>query len=361
MSDRQRNLFVLLLVAGLLIASAVVISSKETKLGLDLQGGVELVYEVKPRAGQPPPTPDAIQRAIDVMRERVDKLGVAEPEIQQSGDNQINVALPDVSDLAEAIKQVGTVAQLAFYDWEVNVIGPEGKPDPTNPAVTGGPGGGDAAQPRSAVALRRTAARQAAPGQGRGRTTRATAASTTPSIDEDQEGLRPRRGVARRRAGERRPAAQRASRPRSSRSSPTRSSCAPRTRRRREGRQVVRAQGRRRARGQGAQGARAGLRPGRRRLGQPDRHVQVHRQGPQDVGGGHQADRRARPGERRRPAGNHDRPRRSPSTSRSCSTTSSSRRRSSTSSRTPRASTRATARRSRAASRSRPPRSSRTS
>jgi len=86
-SDRQRNLFVLLLVAGLLIASAIVISTKPTKLGLDLQGGVELVYQVKARAGQPPPTADAIQRAIDVMRERVDNLGVAEPEIQQSGSS----------------------------------------------------------------------------------------------------------------------------------------------------------------------------------------------------------------------------------------------------------------------------------
>jgi len=146
-SDRQRNLFVLLLVAGLMIASAIVISSKETKLGLDLQGGVELVYEVKARAGQPPPTPDAIQRAIDVMRERVDQLGVAEPELQQSGDNQINVALPDVANLQDAIEQVGTVAQMAFYDWEVSVIGPDGKPDPTNPEVTGGPSGGDASTP----------------------------------------------------------------------------------------------------------------------------------------------------------------------------------------------------------------------
>ncbi|MEA2224486.1 MAG: SecD/SecF fusion protein [Solirubrobacteraceae bacterium] len=147
MSDRQRNLFVLLLVAGLLIASAVVIATKPTKRGLDLQGGVELVYQVKARAGQPPPTNESIQRAIDVMRERVDNLGVAEPEIQQSGKNQINVALPDVSNLQEAIKQVGTVAQLAFYDWEVNVIGPDGKPDPANPAVTGGGAGGDAAGP----------------------------------------------------------------------------------------------------------------------------------------------------------------------------------------------------------------------
>jgi SecD/SecF fusion protein len=137
-SDRQRNLFVLLLVAGLLIASAIVIASKPTKRGLDLQGGVELVYQVKPRAGQPPPTNESIQRAIDVMRERVDNLGVAEPEIQRAGEFQITVALPAVSNLQAAIKQVGTVAQLAFYDWEVNVIGPNGRPDPTNPAVTGG-------------------------------------------------------------------------------------------------------------------------------------------------------------------------------------------------------------------------------
>ncbi len=144
MSDRQRNLFVLLLVAGLLIASAVVLASKPTKLGLDLQGGVELVYEVKPRAGQPPPSPDTVQRTIDVMRERVDQLGVAEPEIQQAGGDQINVALPDVSNLEEAIRQVGTVAQLAFYDWEPNVIGPDGKPDEDNTAITGGANAGDA-------------------------------------------------------------------------------------------------------------------------------------------------------------------------------------------------------------------------
>ncbi len=150
MSDRQRNLFVLLLVAGLLIASAVVLATKPTKLGLDLQGGVELVYEVKPRAGQPAPAPDTIQRTIDVMRERVDQLGVAEPELQQSGGDQINVALPDVSNLQEAIKQVGTVAQMAFYDWEPNVIGPDGKPDPTNAAVTGGPAAGD---PSAALSL----------------------------------------------------------------------------------------------------------------------------------------------------------------------------------------------------------------
>jgi SecD/SecF fusion protein len=141
-SERRRNLFVLLLVLGLLLASAVVIASKPTKLGLDLQGGVELVYEAQPTK-QTPVTPDALKRAIDVMRERVDQLGVAEPEIQRSGKDQISVALPDVADQEQAIKQVGQVAQLAFYDWEANVVGPGGDPQPEESSVTGGQNAGN--------------------------------------------------------------------------------------------------------------------------------------------------------------------------------------------------------------------------
>ena len=136
MTDRRRNLFVLLLVLGLLIASAVVLTQKPTKKGLDLQGGVELIYEAQPTRATPV-TPEAVDRAIDVMRKRVDQLGVSEPEIQRTGEEQISVALPAVENLAEAIQQVGTVAQLAFYDWEVNVVGPDGKTHPEDPNVTG--------------------------------------------------------------------------------------------------------------------------------------------------------------------------------------------------------------------------------
>jgi SecD/SecF fusion protein len=135
-TDRRRNLFVLLLVLGLLIASAAVVATKPTKRGLDLQGGVELIYQAKPTKTTPV-TPEALDRAIDVMRKRVDQIGVAEPQIQRSGADQITVALPAVSNLAEAIRQVGTVAQLAFYDWEANVVGPSGKPAPEDPTVTG--------------------------------------------------------------------------------------------------------------------------------------------------------------------------------------------------------------------------------
>jgi SecD/SecF fusion protein len=143
-TDRRRNLFILLLVAGLLVASLVVITSKKTTLGLDLRGGVELVYEASPTPAQPTIDSEAIDRSIDVMRERVDTLGVAEPEIQRSGNNQISVGLPDVADADEAIEQVGQVAQLYFYDWEPNVIGPDGRPEPDNPEVTGGQAAGNA-------------------------------------------------------------------------------------------------------------------------------------------------------------------------------------------------------------------------
>ena len=44
MTDRQRNVFILVLVAGLIAASAVVIGTKKTQLGLDLKGGVQLTY-----------------------------------------------------------------------------------------------------------------------------------------------------------------------------------------------------------------------------------------------------------------------------------------------------------------------------
>ena len=82
------------------------------------------------------------------MRNRVDQLGVAEPEIQTSGGNQITVGLPNVSDTARAEAEVGTTAQLSFYDWEANVLTPNGKtvaepaPDPGSDRDRDQPGDG---------------------------------------------------------------------------------------------------------------------------------------------------------------------------------------------------------------------------
>jgi len=149
MTDRRRNLFILLLVAGLLIASGVVIATKKTREGLDLKGGVSLVYQAKPTKFAPKVTGDALQRTLDIMRERVDQLGVAEPEILRSGADQINVNLPDVKNAGEAEQQVGQVAQMFFYDWEKNVLGDDGQPHPADPAVTGDGQAGSGAGARS--------------------------------------------------------------------------------------------------------------------------------------------------------------------------------------------------------------------
>jgi SecD/SecF fusion protein len=143
-TDRRRNLFVLLLIGGLLAASALAIATKPTRLGLDLQGGVSLIYQAEPTK-QAEVNSESIERAIDIMRKRVDQLGVAEPEIQRSGEDQIDVSLPDVENADEAAERVGTTAQLFFYDWEVNVLGPGCRPDAQNPEVTGGPQAGNEA------------------------------------------------------------------------------------------------------------------------------------------------------------------------------------------------------------------------
>ncbi|TMK99761.1 MAG: protein translocase subunit SecD [Actinobacteria bacterium] len=158
MADRRRNFLILLLVAGLIAGSAAAIAFKKTRLGLDLKGGVQLVYEGKPTA-QSKVNAASLNRAIDIMRKRVDKLGVAQPEIQLSGINEITVALPGVGNVHRAQEQVGKTAQLYFYDWEPNVIGPAGKPAPGEGTVTGdstitGAGGVTAGLPEYQAVLR---------------------------------------------------------------------------------------------------------------------------------------------------------------------------------------------------------------
>jgi SecD/SecF fusion protein len=127
MTDRQRHGLILLLVAGLIAASAVVIATRKTSLGLDLKGGVELVYQGQPTPQTPRVTQAALNRAVDVMRNRVDQLGVAEPSIQTVQPNLIDVQLPNVKNVAQAEREVGNTARLEFYDWEANVLIPSGK------------------------------------------------------------------------------------------------------------------------------------------------------------------------------------------------------------------------------------------
>jgi preprotein translocase subunit SecD len=77
MTDRQRNGFILLLVVGLVAASLAVVFTKKTVLGLDLKGGVQLIYQGEPSAQVPKVTPAALNQAVNIMRQRVDQLGSA--------------------------------------------------------------------------------------------------------------------------------------------------------------------------------------------------------------------------------------------------------------------------------------------
>ena len=125
MGRRRLNLLVLLFVLGLVAASALVAMSKETRLGLDLKGGVELVYQGTPTGQVQEVSGEDIDTSIEIIRERIDRLGVAEPEVSRLGETEIAVALPDVTNAQRAIDQVGSTAQLHFYDWEPNLIGRE--------------------------------------------------------------------------------------------------------------------------------------------------------------------------------------------------------------------------------------------
>src|SRR3954452_11635280 len=96
---------------------------KSAKQGLDLQGGLEVVLKAIPPKGQ---KIDSSRMAIaqNIMRTRVDKLGVSEPEVRRQGANQIVIQLAGVHDPRAASALIGKTAQLEFYDLENDLTGP---------------------------------------------------------------------------------------------------------------------------------------------------------------------------------------------------------------------------------------------
>lgn len=96
-----------LLSIGALVGTFV--AGNEPLLGLDLQGGVSVRF----RATEPVEDPEQIDQAVEIIRNRVDGLGVAEPEIQAEGDG-ILVSLPGVEDQERALELVGETAVMRF-------------------------------------------------------------------------------------------------------------------------------------------------------------------------------------------------------------------------------------------------------
>ena len=101
-------------------------SDGKLNLGLDLKGGVYVLLEAREVDGGPGDD-DALQRAITIIRNRVDEFGVAEPEIRQEGDSRILIELPGIDDHARAMEIIGRTAQLSFVgpDGEVILTGTE--------------------------------------------------------------------------------------------------------------------------------------------------------------------------------------------------------------------------------------------
>jgi SecD/SecF fusion protein len=127
-TDRRKYLIVLglivLAIAG--VAYMVVPSSpghKSARQGLDLQGGLEVVLKAIPPKGQ---HVDSTRMTIaqNIMRNRVDKLGVSEPEVRKQGTNQIVIQLAGVHDPRAAAALIGKTAELQFYDLEADLTGP---------------------------------------------------------------------------------------------------------------------------------------------------------------------------------------------------------------------------------------------
>src|SRR5205823_7663214 len=96
---------------------------RKATLGLDLQGGLEVVLKAVPPKGHKLTSED-LDRSVSIMRSRIDKLGVSEPEISKQGKDQIVIQLAGVKDPAVAAKLIGKTAVLQFYDLEADLIGP---------------------------------------------------------------------------------------------------------------------------------------------------------------------------------------------------------------------------------------------
>jgi preprotein translocase subunit SecD len=107
---------------GLKIGEYKVIPVKEgINLGLDLQGGVYVLLEAQENEGQTV-TNEKMMGAVEVIRGRVDELGVAEPIIARQGEKRIRVELPGVKDTEKALSIIGQTASLRFVGPDKSVV-----------------------------------------------------------------------------------------------------------------------------------------------------------------------------------------------------------------------------------------------
>ncbi len=113
--ELRKRFFVILAVIAGCIASLIPIN-KRINLGLDLKGGMHLILKVQndnlPTAQA---REDAVLKSMEVLRNRIDGLGVGETLLQRQGENQILLQLPGVTDRDKALDMIGRVARLEFH------------------------------------------------------------------------------------------------------------------------------------------------------------------------------------------------------------------------------------------------------
>jgi SecD/SecF fusion protein len=127
-TSRRAQLSLLALIVAALIGVALLATPgsplyQKPVLGLDLQGGLELTLEAVPPPGREL-TEDDLDRSEEKIRQRIDELGVSEPEVRQQGENQISVALAGVFDQERARRIIGRTGELELYKLQDDLMGP---------------------------------------------------------------------------------------------------------------------------------------------------------------------------------------------------------------------------------------------
>ncbi|MFF2040586.1 protein translocase subunit SecD [Kitasatospora sp. NPDC058170] len=135
MSPRRATFWRALLALAVVGFSLFVALTTPARLGLDLRGGTRIVLETEDAPGARADAA-ATDRALEVLRRRVDGLGVAEPSLVRSGERRIVVELPGVQDPRKAAEVIGRTAQLTFH--AVTALAPASADGPVGSAAADG-------------------------------------------------------------------------------------------------------------------------------------------------------------------------------------------------------------------------------
>jgi SecD/SecF fusion protein len=129
--ERRNYLLVMGAIAVLLVGAVLLIVPgspvhRKATLGLDLQGGLEVVLRAVPNSNSKADqiTPAGMQIAQQIMNKRVNQIGVSSPNVAVQGGNEIVIQLAGVHDPAKAAKIIGTTGQLQMFDFETSLAPP---------------------------------------------------------------------------------------------------------------------------------------------------------------------------------------------------------------------------------------------